>query len=366
MAHAGNRTPGDMLRDPEDEAADAFVGRQADDRTDAVRAGYEERVARDPLFADAGARVERAWRAIGLHAASPELMAYREQALARARRANARRWRAPDRRPQGRWLAAAAAAGIAVILAVALQLSPYGYRPGTYRTRVGEQRVVELADHSRIALDAATSLRVRYTDEARIVELVDGQAQFMVARDPRRPFRVEAGASTIVAVGTSFTVEYVDQEVHVALLEGRVVVNARPAAVASEPTAATKSKVATEGRGPVSTTELSPGEAMHVRADGEASVIPHADLEAATAWRQGKIVFHNELLGEAVRRLNRYSRLQLEVSDPRLEGMSLSGVFEVGDTIAFAEALQSYLPVTAEHVDSEVLRLRYQQQQPSE
>jgi len=66
---------------------------------------------------------------------------------------------------------------------------PYGYAPGQYRTAIGEQKVVDLEDHSTIVLDAATRLRVRYTPDARIVELQNGQAQFTVAKDPTRPFK---------------------------------------------------------------------------------------------------------------------------------------------------------------------------------
>jgi transmembrane sensor len=109
-----------------------------------------------------------------------------------------------------------------LLLGIAWQLSPYGYAPGRYHTGIGEQRVVDLEDDSRIVLDAATRLRVRFTSDARVVELQDGQAQFSVAKDPTRPFKVEAGGRTIVAVSTVFIVEYVDSQVRVAMMEGKV------------------------------------------------------------------------------------------------------------------------------------------------
>jgi len=345
-------TPPDL----EDQAAEIFLRRHSGAWNAEDEAAYETRIAEDPLFADAAAGVRRAWQAAGNHAATPELMGFREQALARARRANARRWLGADGRLQRRWRVAAAVAGIGLVLGVAVQLSPYGYRSGTYRTAIGEQRVVELADRSRIALDSKTNLRVRYTDDARIIELAKGQAQFTVAKDPQRPFRVEAGGATIVAIGTSFTVEYVDQEMSVALLEGRVAVNI----ASSPPDSSSVGAGETSRAAPsVRTTELKTGEAMRVRADGQATVIANADLEAATAWRQGKIIFRGVPLGEAVRRLNRYSRFQLEIEDPRLAELVVSGVFEAGDTPAFAEALRSYLPVTADYTEPEVVRLRY-------
>jgi transmembrane sensor len=284
-------------------------------------------------------RQQRAWDAVGRHANAPELIAMREAALSRVRRGNARRWLGAN--PRRAWLAAASTAGAVLVLAAAWQLSPYGYRPGLYVTGLGEQRVVELEDHSRIALDAQTRLRVRFTDDVRAVTLASGQAQFSVARDPARPFRVEAGDRAIVAIGTAFTVEYVDQEVRVALLEGRVAVSS------TAPEQAPVSR-------PI---ELNAGEALRVAENGVTTVIPKADLEAATAWRQGKVIFHAEPLGEAIRRLNRYSKLQLVIDDAALATLRVSGVFEAGDSQAFAEAIEAYLPVSAEYAEPGVVRL---------
>jgi len=144
----------------------------------------------------------------------------------------------------------------------------------------GEQRVVELSDHSHIALDARTRLRVRFSADARVVQLLEGQAQFSVAKDPARPFKVEAGSKTIVAVGTVFDVEYVDSQVHVAMVEGKVAVLSHDpsgSAIALEPNSMSSDAT------PI---ELNAGEALAVRADGASTVLPKADIEAATAWRE--------------------------------------------------------------------------------
>src|SRR5262249_12631965 len=151
-------------------------------------------------------RVEQSWGAVGKQATSAELMAMREHALSRARRATARRWRSSGRKPS-RWRLVAGLAAAGFVLAPAYEPAPFGWRLGEYRTSIGEQRVVELGDHSRIALDAATRLRVRFAKDARIVQLISGQAQFSVAKDAARPFKVGAGNHVVVAVGTVFTVE---------------------------------------------------------------------------------------------------------------------------------------------------------------
>ncbi len=346
------------LRDPEEQASEAFVRRRFGPWTPEDQTEWETRIETDPAYADAFRRVEQSWAAVGTHAASAELMGLREQAISRARRASARRWIASDKRSLRYWRMAAVVGAVAVALGSAYQFSPFGYKPGEYRTRIGEQRVVELEDHSRVALDAATRMRVAFSRDARTVQLLGGQAQFSVVKDPGRAFKVEAGGHTVIAVGTAFTVEYSDRQMHVAMLEGKVAVVLQNPAAAQSP--AGSSSTGVEGKSldaRQGTIELIAGEELRIRENG-APIVGQADLEAATAWREGKVVFRNELLGEAVHRLNRYSRLQLEIDDPALASMRISGVFEAGDTQAFAYAVQSYLPLTADYSDARIVRLK--------
>jgi transmembrane sensor len=337
--------------DLEEQAAELFLRRRDASWSESDQVALDSRLADGREFADAYGRVQDSWEAVGRHATSPELMALREQAIARARQASARRWSMPGARSRG-FRAWASAAAVLAVCGIAWQISPYGYEPNTYKTGLGEQKIVELPDHSHIALDARTRLRVHFTADARIVELLDGQAQFSVAKDPARPFKVEAGGRTIIAVGTVFDVEYVDQQVSVAMVEGRVaVLSEDPMKSAKLPGADTRSSSSVS-------IELSAGEALQVRADGAATVLPKADLEAATAWRQGKVIFRDRTLAEAVHRLNRYSHTQVVVDDPALAQMRVSGVFESGDAQAFAEAMQAYLPVVADSLNSSVIHLR--------
>ena len=337
--------------DLHDQAADMLMRRRDPSWGAADQSALDARLAGDPKFAHAFRLAQESWDAVGRHANAPELLALREQAIARARQASARRWSLPGARPRNfsKW---AAAAAILIVCGTIWQLSPYGYEPGLYKTGLGEQKVVELSDHSHIVLDARTRLRVKFSADARIVELLEGQAQFSVAKDPARAFKVEAGSKTIVAVGTVFDVEYVDQQVHVAMVEGRVAVLSHgQSGSAVAPEAESKSTNP-------SSIELSAGEALAVLADGASTVLPKADIEAATAWRQGKVIFRDQTLSEAVHRLNRYSSQQVIVDDPALAQMKVSGVFDSGDAQAFAEAMQAYLPVAADFSQTSTIHLR--------
>ena len=329
----------------EEEASAVFVQRLYGGWTAVDQAAFEKRMASDPEYADAYARAQDSWDVLGTHAERAEVMRYREEAIAYARRSNGRRWLKTHRYAWSGWRVAAIVAGV-LLLGGAWQLSPYGFVPGQYRTGIGEQKVVDLEDHSTIVLDAATRLRVRFTPDARVVELQNGQAQFSVAKDPTRPFKVEAGGRTIVALGTVFTVEYVDSQVHVAMMEGKV-------AVVSTDIRATTSVSPVSGEG----ISLTTGEELRVSRDGRSTVTPKADLEAATAWREGKVIIRSEPLSDVVRRMNRYSRLQIKIDDTALAARQISGVFEAGDTQGFLSAVERYLPVEADYADAHTVTL---------
>ena len=90
----------------------------------------------------------------------------------------------PDRR---RWLGTGLALAASLVLALLLtpQLDFYEDQQ-IYRTRVGEQISVELADGSRISLNTNSQLQVKLDDDRRYIVLSRGEAYFEVAKDMQR------------------------------------------------------------------------------------------------------------------------------------------------------------------------------------
>lgn len=345
----------------EEEVASTFVERLHGKWTPADEEALEQRLTSDPAYAEAYRLAQDALDDLRAHADLPAMIRIREQALARARPSARKRWLTWSHRRQWRWVAAIAS--LTVGLAMTWQLSPLGYRPGQYRTGIGEQRIVELDDHSRIAMDAATRLSLRYTAESRTIRLIDGQAQFWVAKDPLRPFKVIAGDRTIIAVGTVFTVEYMDQQIHVAMVEGRVLIVPEdqqprlPAPnVLPQPSAPSRADSG-QGKEVLDDIDLSAGEELSVSRDGRATLIPKADIEAATAWRRGQVIFRAERLGDAIESMNRYSRIQLKITDPALANERVSGVFDTGDTQGFIKGVELALPFVVSEREGDSIRL---------
>lgn len=296
---------------PADSQAEAWMARlMAPDCTAADRAAFEDWLAQSPAHIEAWLEVERV-QALGAELAGDDML----RAAARAAR------RAPAARRPGWqvWIPAAAAVLVAALAAVQWWQMPGEVSVQEFATTLGEQREVTLADGTVMLLDTASTLTARYDDEQRVVELRSGRAQFVVGRDPQRPFLVRAGASTIRDIGTTFQVSHRDKVVKVGLLEGRVDVSS-----------------SADGRRSM----LSPGEQLTVDASGRIGDRAPLDVVAARAWPSGDLVFNQRRLDELLTEMNRYSSRQVRLADPALGALTVSGVFHAGDQEALVAALE--------------------------
>ena len=288
-------------------------------------------LATDARNVEAWKRVQEPWDLVGEHATAPEVIELRRAALAHAHAAGRGRWARSRRFALTRRIGAAAA-----ILAVAVGGLFFwqSLQPDVYSTRAGERRVVTLDDGSRIALDSRSEVRVRYTQNARELVLASGQARFDVAHDALRPFSVSAEGHKVVATGTAFNVDMFGSSLFVTLIEGHVVVLAEPARSAAQP--ATLPRMT-----------LDAGEQLVLSPSAPPSV-EHVNVERATAWENGEIVFENDRLASVVARINRYAPQPVTIADAPTAELRISGVFHTGDVDGFVATLVSYLPVHAE------------------
>lgn len=311
---------------------------------DEARAAFEAWLASDPENRTAFDKAILVWQAMEAGSESPTLLDVRLDALESLRRGQQRRW---ARRLSAGWQRRAAlAASLLILLGVGLLLV-LADQSQSFETGIGERRVVTLDDGSRISLDAASRVEVDYEDDRRALVLVAGRAKFDVAKDPLRPFSVTAGGKTVVATGTSFSVELVSHQVRVVLYEGRVDVLAP---------AGEQLRLAQTGK-PVEQ-ELTPGRELVTEAEQnparvEAVVAP-VDPVRSSAWEAGQLFFTDEPLARVVERLNRYSRERLVVTDAAAASLPISGVFSAGDTQAFVQGLSGVFPVHVARRDGRI------------
>lgn len=209
----------------------------------------------------------------------------------------------------------------------------------TLSTDVGERRVTMLEDGSRVALDARTRVMVRLEDDVRHLEMLEGRALFEVSKDVDRPFEVRAGDHLVVATGTAFSVEIIEEEVRVVLYEGSVEVRALHRAAHALDTGRAR---------PAPPLVLQPGYELTMPVTGLIREPMHrVDLERAAAWDDGQMVVDEERLELVAARMSRYSRTRLRMGDAKAAQLPISGVFNKGDMAALIEAVTALHPLTA-------------------
>jgi len=269
---------------------------------------------------------------------------------------------------RGRWRALTAAA-LTGLVGISGALVWQAQRFPSYSTDIGERRSVELSDGSMVDLNGRSKLRVEFSGAQRRVDLLQGQALFQVAKDKARPFIVRSGEAIVRAVGTQFDVDRKTSGTTVTVLEGRVVVYSGVPAVTSTNTSS--GSVATEagsagdgvaaardpksrdstGTAPELPSDLAPpsdtGSAVFVAAGEQVTVTAqslaspeHADVAAATAWKQRKLIFEGTKLSDVVEEFNRNNRRRLVIESRELANYLVSGVYSSKDPASLVRFLR--------------------------
>lgn len=224
-----------------------------------------------------------------------------------------------------------AAAGVAGLIV-------WQEKPEEYSTGIGETRVVVLSDGSVVTLNTASQISVIYSRHTRTVHLVQGEALFNVAKNKQRPFIVFADNTEVRAVGTSFTVRFLQQRpIQILVQEGAVDVMRR-----DKPNAPVRGVAETQ-------TLVSPNEPIVTRA------IPYSQVARGVAWQYGQIAFDNATLEAAATEYARYSRTRIVV-DPAVSDRTITGMFPSNDPAGFARAATSVLNLHLE-VEADQIRI---------
>lgn len=209
------------------------------------------------------------------------------------------------------------------------EATPAGVRKVVLETGIAEHKELVFEDGTRIHLGAQTSVTASFTKDTRSVVLDRGEALFHVARDPKRPFHVNAGGGIITAVGTAFNVRRrEDNDVVVTVTEG--IVEITPSGAPPVRQLEDLERENSQSAGEVPTVQrLVRGQEVTFDAQGKIGQVRTAELDASAAWRDGRIKYRGEPLRLVLQDVNRYSRRQIYLGDPEAGNLLYSGtVFE--------------------------------------
>ena len=252
-------------------------------------------------------------------------------------------------RTSGRWLPAAVAMAACAVLSLGVFLrwnvrpiqhpsAPNGITAVHLETRHGEQLTRRLADNSVLHLNTDSAVTIRYGKTERLVMLTSGQANFEVAHEPDRAFRVFAGSAEVVDLGTKFDVRLEHDSTVVTVVEGRVAVGASNSNLNRTPRFV----------------QLTADQQIRVT-EGEGLATPVAvDAQRSTAWLHRQIAFDHEPLERVAAEYNRYTSKPIEITTPALRNLQISGVFSTDDPEAFIAFLRSLKGVRVEVTETRI------------
>ncbi len=255
------------------------------------------------------------------------------------------------------WLAAtyslAAAAGVALL--ITLRSPPAKSENAALPLAVSTALAapcerLALEDGSVVELNRGAAVEVSFSVTERRVRLVRGEANFTVAKNPERPFVVNAGGIDVRAVGTVFNVRLAREAVEVVVSQGRVklengsgdalVAGSANATRTSPPQLAAEILLSVGQSAVVSLVASVPGPQVNSLAESE--------LAARLAWQPRLLDFTGAPLTEIVAEFNRRNPVQLVVGEPALGAMRLSAAFRSDNVEGFVRLMESDFGMRAE------------------
>lgn len=173
----------------------------------------------------------------------------------------------------------------------------------------GVKSTLTLQDGSKVILNSGSTLRYVKNFEADRRELfLIGEAFFEVAKDSLRPFVVKTGPVSTTALGTSFNITaYENEHLDVALLTGRV-------------------NVVLDFEEPQKV-ELYPGEGLNVKVGAMVHSKHRIQEEKVLSWTRKTILFEQTPMEEAIRVLENWYGVKIEIRNRPDRGVLLSGKF---------------------------------------
>jgi transmembrane sensor len=263
-----------------------------------LRAAFDAWHDAHPLHAAVWARTQRAYHLLGKH-----------------RPIDRKLWK-PRRRPSGRFrfaLAGALCAGLALACLPNLLL----HLQSDLTTATAELGTLTLPDGTEVQLAPESAIDTLFTDRARGVRLLKGEAYFSVTHDPAHPFRVIAGDAIVTVLGTAFDIRMDATGTTVVVEQGNVQI---------------------EDRASPDSHLLGPGDWVALSA-GKDPVKGHDAGPEVAAWRHGQLVVRDRPAAEIVEALRPYLPGLILLRDPAFEARRVSGIYDLRNPAATLRSL---------------------------
>lgn len=219
------------------------------------------------------------------------------------------------------------AAGFAIIGVIGIFASNFVFKPHdrVFSTSLGGHETVHFADGSSVELNTNTVVRARMTTEERVVWVDRGEAFFQIKHDTMHPFIVVVGNHRVTDLGTQFVIRRDENRMQVAVVQGRVWLEA------------------SDRQKDQHSTLLTPGDVAMATSQSVLVTTNQAQtLANELGWRRGVLIFNHTTLANAAAQFNRYNSQKIVVVDPVAANRTIGGTFPtigVSDFVHLAQAV---------------------------
>ncbi len=199
----------------------------------------------------------------------------------------------------------------------------------SFETGVGERRDVTLKDGTTISLNADTRVEAHVSTRSRGARIARGEALFAIAGDDDAvAFEISAPGAGVEAARGQVLVKVLSNGVRISLMSGA-------ARAYQRGFFASAAQVELSAR---SELEFASGAINVTNADDPL-------LAQRTLWREGRLVFDNTRLEEAVEDVSRQTGAQFAFDDPALAELRIGGVIDAQDLEGFLAMLRLNLAI---------------------
>jgi len=229
---------------------------------------------------------------------------------------------------QGWSLAVASFAAIFLLFSLYMGKGTTHYE---FQTAIGEQKDVQLADGTHLALNTNTKVAVKLDSRSRVVTLLRGEVFFDVARDPSKPFDVITEVGVVRVLGTHFAVRQTIADAIVTVVEGKVSLGQISSLQEYKPVAV-----------------LTANEQLNFQAANSGAAPEKINATSLLSWRNKQLVYKGQQLSEVIVDLNRYFPIAITLSDVAIGQREVTAVIKLTDIKTTIQALCSSLGLQAE------------------
>jgi transmembrane sensor len=191
------------------------------------------------------------------------------------------------------------------------------------QTDVAQRRAFNLADGSRVLLNARSRVDMAFDARQRVLILHEGALSIDVAADTARPLVVRTVMGEVRALGTRFSVALTERAAQVWVQESRVQVSNHDG----------------------SSVELHAGQGAEL--DRRTIRLLDPRQARAAVWDEGVLEVNDRPLRDVIESLRPYRRGWLHISEPAA-ALRVSGVFPLDDSNQALRSLEEHLPIRIE------------------